>query len=105
MLRTGPDPPLLRKSEGQGQDSLISNEHDGSCLTYAAYCASGVCLALSFVHTLAIVPRRYPGKEHLMKLLTKELRKKLPPLYSQESLGGDAIAHAKFFTPDAAWNF
>ena len=31
-----------------------------------------------------------------MKLLTKELQKKLPPLYSQDGKGDDAIAYAKF---------
>ena len=45
------------------------------------------------------------GKPRGMKLLTKELRKKLPALYSQEELGGKAIAYAKFFTPDSNWSF
>lgn len=40
-----------------------------------------------------------------MKLMTKEVRKKLPPLYSQEELGGKAIAHVKFFTPDSSWTW
>jgi len=40
-----------------------------------------------------------------MKLLTEEIRKKLPPLYSQENLGGRAVAYAKFFTPDSNWTF
>jgi len=40
-----------------------------------------------------------------MKLLTKEVRKTLPLLYSQESLGGKAISHVKFFTPDSGWTF
>ena len=40
-----------------------------------------------------------------MKLLTKEILRKLPPLYSQEQLGGKAVAHAKFFTPDSNWSF
>ena len=40
-----------------------------------------------------------------MKLLTKEVRKTLPLLYSQESLGGKAVAHVKFFTPDSSWTF
>jgi len=44
---------------------------------------------------------RIPG----MKLLTKEIRKKLPPLYSQESLGPKAVVQAKFFTPDSSWSF
>jgi len=40
-----------------------------------------------------------------MKLLTKELRKKLPPLYSQDGKGGKAIAYVKFFTPDSGFTF
>ena len=40
-----------------------------------------------------------------MKLLTKEIRKKLPPLYSQEEKGQKAIAHVKFFTPDSSWTW
>lgn len=40
-----------------------------------------------------------------MKLMTQETRKTLPPLGSQESLGGQAIAHVKFFTPDSSWTF
>ena len=40
-----------------------------------------------------------------MKLMTQEVRKKLPPPYSQEQLGGKAIAHVKFFTPDSSWTW
>jgi len=40
-----------------------------------------------------------------MKLLTQELRKKLPPLYSQDGKGGKSVAHVKFFTPDSNWTF
>jgi len=40
-----------------------------------------------------------------MKLLTKEIRKKLPLLYSQESLGKEAIVHVKLFTPDSSWTW
>lgn len=31
------------------------------------------------------------------KLLTKEMRKTIPPLYSQDGAGDDATVHAKFF--------
>jgi hypothetical protein len=34
-------------------------------------------------------------------LLTKANRKALPALYTQDGKGDDAIAHVKFFTPDA----
>jgi hypothetical protein len=40
-----------------------------------------------------------------MKLLTKEIRKKLPPLYAQESKGGKAIVYLKLFTPDGAFTW
>ncbi len=40
-----------------------------------------------------------------MKLLTQEIRKKLPGLYTQEGKGGKAIAYVKFFTPDSNWSF
>ena len=40
-----------------------------------------------------------------MKLLTKEIRKKLPPLYSQDGKGSKAIAYVKFFTPDSGFTF
>ena len=39
-----------------------------------------------------------------MKLLTKQLRKVLPPLYSQENTE-DPEVHAKFFTPDSNWTW
>jgi|SRR5205809_4984308 len=39
-----------------------------------------------------------------MELLSKELRKCLPPLYSQEKTE-DPIVHIKFFTPDSQWTW
>ena len=40
-----------------------------------------------------------------MKLLTKEIRRQLPPLGSQDGLGGRAVVHVKFFTPDSNWTW
>ena len=40
-----------------------------------------------------------------MKLLTKEIRKKLPALYAQDGKGGKAVAQVKFFTPDSGWTW
>lgn len=40
-----------------------------------------------------------------MHLLTQDIIKRLPPLYSQESLGLNAIAQVKFFTPDGSWTW
>ncbi len=40
-----------------------------------------------------------------MQLMTEEVRKQIPPLDSQDGLGGKAIAYVKYFTPDAGWTF
>lgn len=40
-----------------------------------------------------------------MKLLTKEILKKLPKLRAQDKKGMEAIVYVKFFTPDANWTW
>ena len=40
-----------------------------------------------------------------MKLLTAEIRKKLPPLYSQDGKGGKAVVYVKYFTPSSSWTW
>lgn len=40
-----------------------------------------------------------------MKLLTKDIRKKLPPLLSQDGKGDEAIVHVKFFTSWSHWTW
>ena len=40
-----------------------------------------------------------------MKLLTQEIRKVIPQLYSQDGKGDKAIAYAKFFTPWSSWTW
>jgi hypothetical protein len=46
---------------------------------------------------------REKGKK--MKLLTQEIRKEIPKLYSQEEKGDEAIAYIKFFTPWSNWTW
>jgi len=40
-----------------------------------------------------------------MKLLTQEIRKVIPQLYSQDGKGDRAIAYVKFFTPWSNWTW
>lgn len=40
-----------------------------------------------------------------MKLLTKEIRAKLPPLYSNDGKGDEAMAVVKFFDPCGSWTW
>ena len=39
-----------------------------------------------------------------MNLLPEEVRKQLPPLYSQEHVK-DPVVQVKFFTPDSSWTW
>jgi len=41
-----------------------------------------------------------------MKLLTKEIKSKLPPLYANENVPTkDVMVQVKFFTPDSNWTW
>ncbi len=40
-----------------------------------------------------------------MELLTNEIRKSIPKLYSQEKLGDCAVVYAKFFDPCSNWTW
>ncbi len=40
-----------------------------------------------------------------MELFPKEIADRLPPLYSQEERGEEAIALVKFFTPWTSWTW
>ena len=40
-----------------------------------------------------------------MKLLTKAIEKKLPPLGATDGQGGNAVIQAKFYTPWAGWTW
>ena len=40
-----------------------------------------------------------------MKLLTQEIRRRLPALYSQDNKGGKSVVYVKFFTPDSNWTW
>ena len=40
-----------------------------------------------------------------MQLLTKAIRRQLPPLYANEDKGLEALAIVKFFTPDSSWTW
>ena len=55
--------------------------------------------------TASIVPSTPRTGLARQKLLTQENLRALPPLYSQDGKGEDAIAHVKFFTPDSSWTW
>ena len=40
-----------------------------------------------------------------MRLLTQDIRRRLPPPYAQDGKGGRAIVYLKLFTPDSEWTW
>jgi len=40
-----------------------------------------------------------------MKLLPKEIRETLPPLYAQDGKGSKAVVYVKYFTPSSSWTW
>jgi hypothetical protein len=44
-------------------------------------------------------------RSYTMKLLTKAIEKKLPPIFSQTGKGDDAIAQVKFFSIGNDWTW
>ena len=55
--------------------------------------------------TIKADQRAANNKVRGMKLLTQDIRKKLPPLYSQDGKGGKAVAYLKLFTPDSSFSW
>lgn len=51
------------------------------------------------------VKKEKHSKPFTPELLPEGIRAQLPPLYSQEQLGLEALAQVKFFTPDAQWSW
>lgn len=40
-----------------------------------------------------------------MKLLPKEIRRELPPLYAQDGKGSQAVVYLRLFSPDSGWTW
>jgi hypothetical protein len=62
-------------------------------------------LGLPAERVVCLSGRMAKSKVPGMKLLTQEIRRKLPPLYSQEAKGGKAVVHLKLFTPDSSFTW
>jgi hypothetical protein len=49
--------------------------------------------------------RAINNRQRGMKLLTQELRQKIPPLCAQDGKGGQSIVYTKFFCPSSSWTW
>jgi hypothetical protein len=92
--------PIDRKKQAENMANFLSG--------IAAACNIPESNALSTADTGAVERAKKVNannKRRGMKLLTKEIREQLPPLYSQEGKGGKAVVHVKFFTPSSSWTW
>lgn len=88
---------IVRKI-GLSQLEIIGHEQaDHLLLTYDA-------VQHLLVNVEKVTLREYAVRPQL-PLLDTETRRRLPPLYSTEKQGENAVAQGKFFTPDAGWSW
>ena len=92
--------PIDRKKQAQNMANFLSG--------IASACGIPEENAISTGNTVAVERAKKVianDKIRGMKLLPKEIREILPPLYSQDGKGGKAIAYTKYFTPSSSWTW
>jgi len=92
--------PLSRKKQAENMADFLCG--------IAAACGIPETNAVAIADTRAVERAKKVianDKIRGMKLLPKEIRETLPPLYSQDGKGGKAIVYAKYFTPSSSWTW
>jgi len=92
--------PLDRKQQAENMASFLCG--------VASSCGIPETHAVSLADTSAVErAKKVIANDRIrgMKLLPKEIREQLPPLYSQDGKGGRAVVHVKFFTPSSSWSW
>lgn len=92
--------PVSRKEQAENMANFLCGLASGLNIPKGNAIAVGNTVAVENAkHVLA------NDKIRGMKLLPREIRDKLPALYSQDGKGPKAVVHVKFFTPDAQWTW
>jgi len=92
--------PLNRKMQAENMANFLCG--------IAAACGIPETNAVAIADTRAVERAKKVianDKVRGMKLLPKEIRETLPPLYSQDGKGGKAVVYVKFFTPSSSWTW
>ena len=92
--------PIDRKKQAENMASFLSD--------MASACGIPEEHAISTGNTIAVERAKkviVNNKIRGMKLLPKEIREQLPPLYSQDGKGGKAVVYVKYFTPSSSWSW
>jgi hypothetical protein len=91
--------PISRKEQNRNMAAFLGS------LAQELNIPSERAICISGENVVKADKRAANNKIRGMKLLTEEIRKKLPPLYSQDGKGGKAVAYLKFFTPDSGFSW
>jgi hypothetical protein len=92
--------PLSRKNQAENMAKFLCG--------IAAACGIPETNAVAIADTEAVERAKKiiaNDKVRGMKLLPKEIREQLPPLYSQDGKGGKAVVYVKYFTPSSSWTW
>ncbi|HML73181.1 MAG TPA: DUF2958 domain-containing protein [Anaerohalosphaeraceae bacterium] len=92
--------PVSRKEQAENMANFLGGLASGLNLPQSNAIAIGNTAAIEKAKRVVS-----NNKIRGMKLLPKEIREKLPALYSQDGKGGQAVVHVKFFTPDSSWTW
>jgi hypothetical protein len=90
--------PVDRKQQAENMAQFLSGMAQSVGINEANAISTGNPVAVE--HAKKIVAN---DKLRGMKLLPKEIREQLPPLYSQDGKGGKAVVYVKFFISNWTW--
>jgi hypothetical protein len=91
--------PISRQQQSENMARFLSNLASGLGIH------QDQALCVGDHEASAIARRNANDRIRGIKLLPKEIRKILPPLYAQDGKGAAAVVYVKFFTPDNSWTW
>jgi len=92
--------PIERKKQAQNMAGFLSDLASASKIPLENAAATGDTKAVERARKV-IANNNIRG----MKLLPEKIRQQLPPLYSQDGKGGEAVVYVKYFCPDSNWRW
>ena len=92
--------PISRRQQAENMAGFLSGIAEAAGLPQTHALAVGNTVAVERAKKI-MANDRLRG----MKLLPREIREQLPPLYGQDGKGGKAVVYVKFFTPSSSWTW
>ncbi len=92
--------PISRKEQAENMGQFLSDLASNAGIPQTHAIATGNTVAVE--HAKKVIAN---DQIRGMKLLPKEIREQMPPLYSQDGKGGKAVVYVKYFTPSSSWSW